>query len=173
MATGLFHEFHANQSGDPENVLLHALGQWRMDPMFHDLVFLPAITVPTSQLLGASVRFWHDQLFAKPPGCGGGVAWHQDYSYWTRTVPLNHMTVHVALDDQTIENGAICSPACCLRVRASPVLHVCVGALHYIPGSHRWTRDGKPLPITSDDFADMESILEVRAVGVGNVNWWC
>ena len=58
-----------------------------------------------------SVRFWHDQLFAKPARHGGGVAWcvrlfsmarvawwslslrcrHQDYSYWTRTTPMNHM----------------------------------------------------------------------------------
>ena len=27
---GLFYEFHQNQSGDPDNVLLHALGHWRM-----------------------------------------------------------------------------------------------------------------------------------------------
>ena len=71
------------------------------------------------------VRFWHDQLFAKPPRFGGCVAWHQDYScarlcfkrmtdcldfrYWTRTRPMNHMTVHVALDDQTVENGSLVS----------------------------------------------------------------
>ena len=31
-ARGLLYEFHSNQSGDPSNVLLHALGQWRMTP---------------------------------------------------------------------------------------------------------------------------------------------
>jgi len=35
--------------------------------------------VPVSQLLGdgsmAAVRFWHDQLFAKPAKHGGCVAW--------------------------------------------------------------------------------------------------
>jgi len=45
---------------------------------------------------------------------------------------MNHLTVHIALDDQTIENGC----------------------LHYIPGSHKW----KKLPITSRHFNDMESI---------------
>jgi hypothetical protein len=29
-----------------------------------------------------SVRFFHDQLFCKPPHHGGVVAWHQDYSVW-------------------------------------------------------------------------------------------
>ena len=42
---GLFYEFHRNQSGSPDNVLLHALGQWRMSRAFHDLCFLPAIAV--------------------------------------------------------------------------------------------------------------------------------
>ena len=140
----LFYEFHANQTGDPDAVLLHALGHWRITAGFHDLAFLPAISVPSSQLIGSkdddvAVRFWHDQIFSKPPHHGGNVAWHQDYSYWTRTKAMLHMTVHVALDDQTVENGCI----------------------QFVPGSHHWSRDGMPLPITDDDFADMDSITEV------------
>ena len=42
---GLFYEFHRNQSGHHDNVLLHALGQWRITPAFHDVCFLPAIAV--------------------------------------------------------------------------------------------------------------------------------
>eukprot|EP00055_Hartaetosiga_balthica_P004587 m.12250 g.12250 ORF g.12250 m.12250 type:complete len:368 (-) comp3971_c0_seq1:1355-2458(-) len=145
---GLYHEFHSNQTDDPNNVLLHCLGHWRLSPLFHDLIFLPSITIPTSQLIlntsptkgvMAPLRFWHDQLFCKPAKYGGNVAWHQDYSYWTRTAPLQHMTVHVALEDQNEDNGCIC----------------------YVPGSHSWTRDGKPLPITADDFADMESVKQI------------
>ncbi|KAH3691445.1 ectoine dioxygenase-like [Dreissena polymorpha] len=140
----MLYEYHSNQSGDPDNVLMHALGHWRLTKHFHDLVFLPNVVVPVSQLLDpgrmSSVRFWHDQLFAKPPFHGGNVAWHQDYSYWTRTTPMAHLTVHIALDDQTEENGG----------------------LHYIPGSHRWTRDdGKPLPVTDFSFKDMESIKTI------------
>ncbi|EDQ85546.1 uncharacterized protein MONBRDRAFT_29238 [Monosiga brevicollis MX1] len=145
---GLFHEFHRNQSGDPNNVLMHCLGHWRIQKVvehhvnqtgfcsisrfslpssslppslslslslngFHDLIFHPAITVPSAQLIAGegrsptSVRFWHDQLFCKPAAHGGNVAYHQDYSYWTRTTPMQHLTVHVALDDQSPENGAI------------------------------------------------------------------
>ncbi|CAF0963559.1 unnamed protein product [Adineta steineri] len=148
----LLYEYHSNQSEDPNQVVTHMLGHWRVSPLFHDLLFMPTITVPTSQLLAAlhpsqqtllPVQFWHDQLFAKPAHQGGQVAWHQDYSYWTRTTPMQHLTVHIALDDQTEENGTV----------------------HYVPGSHRWyrNRDGKegPLPITDIDFKDMDSIKKV------------
>ena len=47
---GLFYEFHRNQSGSPDNVLLHALGQWRISPAFHDLCFLPDIAVRSEWL---------------------------------------------------------------------------------------------------------------------------
>lgn len=117
-----WYEYHTNESADPSTVLFHALGAWRLRPGFHDLLWNPAITVPASQLLGGAVRFWHDQLFCKPAHHGGVVAWHQDYSYWTRTQPMAHLTCWIALDDSTKENGC----------------------LHYVPGSHRWDL----LPIT-------------------------
>lgn len=63
----LFYEFHANESGDANAVVAHFLGHWRITPGFHDLCFLPAITVPASQLMGdVTVRLWHDQFFYKP-----------------------------------------------------------------------------------------------------------
>ncbi|MGH7127853.1 MAG: phytanoyl-CoA dioxygenase family protein, partial [Planctomycetaceae bacterium] len=118
----LWYEYHVNESADPENVLFHALGAWRISPGFHDVLWNPAFTVPASQLLGGAVRFWHDQLFCKPALHGGVVAWHQDYSYWTRTRPMAHLTCWIALDDSTRDNGC----------------------LQYVPGSHRWSL----LPIT-------------------------
>jgi ectoine hydroxylase-related dioxygenase (phytanoyl-CoA dioxygenase family) len=130
----LFHEYHSNESPDPSRVLFHALGAWRIRPGFHDILWHPAFTVPASQLLDGAVRFWHDQLFCKPAHHGGVVAWHQDYSYWTRTHPMAHLTCWIALDDATRANGC----------------------LHYLPGSHRWPL----LPITGL-AGDMEAIREV------------
>ncbi len=95
----LWYEYHTNESSDPNTVLFHALGTWRIGAAFHDLLWNPAFTIPASQLLGGAVRFWHDQLFCKPARHGGVVAWHQDYSYWTRTKPMQHLTCWIGLDD--------------------------------------------------------------------------
>ncbi len=77
-ANHLFYEYHSNESPDPETIIFHALGAWRIAPGFHDLLWNPGFTVPASQLLEGPVRFWHDQLFCKPAHHGGVVAWHQD-----------------------------------------------------------------------------------------------
>jgi hypothetical protein len=131
----LFYEYHSNESSDPERVLFHALGAWRIKPGLHDLLWHPGFTVPAWQLLGGAVRFWHDQLFSKPPRHGGVVAWHQDYSYWTRTRPMAHLSCWIGLDDATRENGC----------------------LHYVPGSHKW----ELLPITglAKNMNAIESVL--------------
>lgn len=130
----LFYEFHSNESARPDAVLFHALGAWRIEPGFHDLLWNPAFLMAASQLLGGPVRFWHDQLFSKPAEHGGVVAWHQDYSYWTRTEPMAHLTCWIGLDDSTRENGC----------------------LYYVPGSHRW----RLLPVTGL-AGDMEEIMTV------------
>ena len=129
-----WYEYHTNESGKSDSVLFHALGAWRLRPGFHDLLWNPAITLPASQLLDGAVRFWHDQLFCKPAKHGGAVAWHQDYSYWTRTKPISHLTCWIGLDDSTLENGCV----------------------HYVPGSHRWDL----LPITGL-AGDMHAIRDV------------
>ena len=104
----LFYEFHSNESSDANTILFHALGAWRITPAYHDVLWNPRFVVAASQLLGnKAVRFWHDQLFYKPAKKGGVVAWHQDYSYWTRTKPMAHLTCWCGLDDSTIENGCL------------------------------------------------------------------
>ena len=40
----LFHEFQTNESETPDQVLMHALGAWRIAPAFHDLLWNLAIT---------------------------------------------------------------------------------------------------------------------------------
>jgi len=113
----LFYEFQSNESEDPDSVLFHSLGHWRITPGFHDVLWNPAFVMAAFQLLHKRpVRFWHDQLFSKPAKHGGVVAWHQDYSYWTRTVAMQHLTCWTGLDDASVENGC----------------------LHYIPKSHKW-----------------------------------
>ncbi len=130
----LFYEYHHNESADADRVLFHALGAWRVSRAFHDLVFHRPIVAIAERLLGGPVRFWHDQLFVKPAHDGAVVAWHQDYSYWTRTRPMAHLTCWIGLDDSTEENGCV----------------------HYVPGSHKWNL----LPRT-DLANDMNAVLDV------------
>ena len=131
----LFYEYHSNESTDPAKTLFHALGAWRVARGFHDLLWNPAFLMPASQLLRGSLRFWHDQIFYKPAHHGGVVAWHQDYSYWTRTKPMAHLSCWIGLDDSTRANGCV----------------------HYVPGSHKW----KLLPITglADDMNSIQTVL--------------
>ena len=129
----LFYEFNSNESADPEKILFHALGAWRILPALHDVLWHPGFTVPASQMIEGPVRFWHDQIFYKPAHHGGIVLWHQDYSYWTRTQPMAHLSCWIGLDDSTEENGC----------------------LHYVPGSHRWNL------LPRIEFAnDMNAIIE-------------
>ncbi len=93
----LFHEYHSNESTDPNRVVF--------------------------------------QLFCKPARHGGVVAWHQDYSYWTRTTPLAHLTCWIGLDDSTRENGC----------------------LNYIPGSHKWP--DLPKPVLTGEMDGIRDIL--------------
>ena len=111
-----FYEYHSNESEDPETAIFHALGAWRVRPAFHDILWCPAFQIAAYQLLGGDFRLFHDQLFSKPPKHGGVVAWHQDYSYWTWTTPMSHLTCWIGLDKVDQENGC----------------------MYYIPRSHQW-----------------------------------
>lgn len=130
----LFYEFHSNESTNDNSILFHSLGHWRVSKGFHDVLWNPAFIMAAHQLLAYKpVRFWHDQLFCKPAKHGGVVAWHQDYSYWTRTVAMQHLTCWTGLDDATVENGC----------------------LHYIPKSHTWGLLNAP-----EIAGDMDGLME-------------
>ncbi len=128
------YEVEAAHRDRPDEVVAHFLGGWRVQPALRELVFDPRITGAAKAALGVDeLRFFHDQVFAKPPGHPGVVPWHQDYSYWQRTAPAHHVTVNLLLDDSDEESGC----------------------LQFLPGSHRLPL----LPAIPFD-ADLESIRE-------------
>ena len=134
----LFYEYNSNESTNPNTTLFHALGAWRVTAGLHDALWNPAFVIPAAQLLGGPVRFWHDQIFYKPARHGGVVAWHQDYSYWTRTTPMAHLSCWIGLDDSTVENGCV----------------------NYVPRSHNWNL----LPVTglADDMDAIQAVLNLE-----------
>ncbi|MGK0201876.1 MAG: hypothetical protein ACI89X_000594 [Planctomycetota bacterium] len=123
----------------PGEVVCHFLGGFRVHDTLRKLIDHEAITKRCADLLGVDrLRFWHDQVFAKPPGHPGVVPWHQDYSYWTRTEPVCHITCNLLLDDSDEQSGC----------------------LQFLPGSHRW-----PLLPSLPFDSPLEAIREHLPVG--------
>ncbi|TDQ40768.1 phytanoyl-CoA dioxygenase family protein [Aureibacillus halotolerans] len=76
-----------------------------------------------------TLRIWHDQIQYKPPVTGGPTRWHQDHPAWPIIQPADLVSAWVALDDATIDNGA----------------------MWMVPESHTWGNHDKFLTST-DDF---------------------
>ena len=75
-------------------------------PGIYDLVTHPRILDYVQDLLGETLICWATHYFAKLPGDGKRVSWHQDASYWPLT-PSKTVTVWLAIDDTDVENGAM------------------------------------------------------------------
>ncbi|GGH75905.1 ectoine hydroxylase-related dioxygenase (phytanoyl-CoA dioxygenase family) [Pullulanibacillus pueri] len=75
-----------------------------------------------------TLRIWHDQIQYKPPVTGGPGSWHQDHPAWPIIEPADLVSAWVALDDATIDNGA----------------------MWMVPGSHKWGNHDKYISSSSD-----------------------
>lgn len=105
--------FRGRLGSDAEPVLRHK--PHLVLPSFAALVRDPRITDKVANILGPDLLCWTTNLFAKKPGDGMRVSWHQDGTYWGLD-SSNVVTAWVALTHSNPQNG-------CLRV---------------IPGSHSW-----------------------------------
>ena len=131
----LWYEHHSNESSEAGATLFHALGAWRLRPGLHDVLWNPPFTTAAKQLLGGPVRFLAMTNFsASRPSMAAWSPGTRTTATGTQTVPMQHLTCWVGLDDSTTENGC----------------------LHYVPGSHKW-----PLLPRTDLANNMEAILEV------------
>ncbi len=90
----------------------------------------PDILDMVEQLIGPDIILWGSQMFAKPPGDGKAVPWHQDGKYWPLD-PLATITVRIAIDGSDRENGC----------------------MQYIPGSHNTQRLERHEPDPREDTA--------------------
>jgi non-heme Fe2+,alpha-ketoglutarate-dependent halogenase len=79
-----------------------------------DMVTLPRVLDIVQDLLGETLICRHSHLFAKLPGDGKRVSWHQDASYWPLS-PSKVVSAWLAIDDVDVGNAA----------------------MQVIPGSHR------------------------------------
>lgn len=82
------------------------------NPAFHRPVFRQLATDPellkiVKQIIGPQVHIFFSQLFCKPPAIGGPKPVHQDNFYFGPADTEATLTVWVAIDDATIENGCL------------------------------------------------------------------
>ncbi|MER5951010.1 phytanoyl-CoA dioxygenase family protein [Streptomyces sp. NPDC001904] len=86
----------------------------RNDAFWVRLISDPRLVDVAEYFLGPDLACFTAHYICKPPYDGQPVLWHQDGAYW-KLAPMNALTVWLAVDESTTENG-------CLRM---------------IPGSHR------------------------------------
>ena len=72
----------------------------------YDLLTHPKIVNYVKDLIGEDVIGWGAHYFCKMPHDPKNVGWHQDAGYWPLT-PSKTVTVWLAIDDATVENGAM------------------------------------------------------------------
>ena len=72
----------------------------------YDLLTHPKIVACVKDLIGEDVIGWGAHYFCKMPHDAKSVGWHQDAGYWPLT-PSKTVTVWLAIDDATVENGAM------------------------------------------------------------------
>ncbi len=72
----------------------------------HDLITEDRILDYVQDILGENLICWGTHYFCKLAGDEKQVSWHQDASYWPLS-PSKTVTVWLAIDDASIENGAM------------------------------------------------------------------
>jgi ectoine hydroxylase-related dioxygenase (phytanoyl-CoA dioxygenase family) len=82
------------------------LGMVEHDDVFHDLATNETLVSVAEQLLGPNLKLLRSAAMFKPPEVGSEKGYHQDAAYYP-IQPMDHVTVWIALDDATPENGCM------------------------------------------------------------------
>jgi phytanoyl-CoA hydroxylase len=88
------------------NVFVQRVNLWMDNEPIRNLILDPRIGRMAARLAGVDgVRIWHDQALVKQPWANP-TGWHLDNPYWSFH-SRNAITIWVALDDATLENGCL------------------------------------------------------------------
>lgn len=94
-----------DQEGEPVRKF-EGIGMAREDDVFADLAFHDGIVNVVSQLQGSNLSLLRSAAMMKPPKVGSAKKFHQDAAYYP-IHPMDHVTVWIALDEATPENGCM------------------------------------------------------------------
>ena len=103
------------------------------------------------RFIGPDIALWSSHFIAKPPTDGRRVPWHEDSAYWGERLSKHAvMTVWLAIDDSTTENG-------CMRVVSGTHNH---GFSDYEPvdepEKHVFSREIVPEQVDESKVVDLE-----------------
>ena len=113
----LGHEEKVDDDAYYNNVFIQRVNLWMDNEKIRKLMLDKRLGKMAATLAGVDgMRIWHDQALIKQPWANP-TGWHLDNPYWSFSSP-NAITIWVALDDVTLENGS----------------------LYFIPGSHQSRR---------------------------------
>lgn len=91
----------------PPNLHMSRINNWhKANRWVYDLCRTPAILDYVEDLLGANFFQWGAHCFAKFPGDGTEVPWHQDAQYWPLH-PAKTVSVWLAIYDTDEQNAAM------------------------------------------------------------------
>jgi phytanoyl-CoA hydroxylase len=76
------------------------------DDFIHDFVTRPEFVAITTEILGPDIDLYWNQAVFKAPEGQKEFPWHQDDGY-TPVIPSPYLTLWLALNDATVENGCI------------------------------------------------------------------
>ncbi len=78
------------------------------DTKLFEWLFADEILDLVEPIIGPDIALFSSHFICKPRGNGKRVPWHEDASYWKQMIaPIEVVTVWLAIDDSTIENGCM------------------------------------------------------------------
>lgn len=126
-----------------DRVFTQRVNLWQTDEALKSLLFQEPLGRFAGELAGVEgLRIWHDQALVKEP-YANPTSFHLDVPYWSFT-SADAITIWVALDDATLENGC----------------------LYYVPGSHKLRKYdnvgiGKHIGALFDVYPEMRDVPPV------------
>lgn len=91
---------------DPALVVRKISNLTTRDSQFGQLLKHPNVLSTVTAILGPDVKLLNDQMLCKPARYGSAKPYHQDSPYWP-IEPMELLTMWIALDDATPENGCL------------------------------------------------------------------
>ncbi|GIJ29214.1 hypothetical protein Vqi01_43760 [Micromonospora qiuiae] len=120
----------------------------RNDAFWVRMILEPALVDIAEAILGPDLACFTAHYVCKPPYDGHAVLWHQDGAYW-RLDPLEALTVWLAVDESTTENG-------CLQI---------IPGTHHVPIHPPSLRDDVPNLLFSEcDEGVVRELIEEHGV---------